>query len=40
MKEGDIVYVARNGVSQIGYILENFNPLSTLLAINQLTATE
>jgi polysaccharide export outer membrane protein len=40
MKEGDIVYVARNGVSQIGYILENFNPLSTILMINQLTANE
>ncbi|MBK1643669.1 capsule biosynthesis protein CapA [Thiocapsa imhoffii] len=38
LKEGDIVYVARSGVSQIGYILDNFNPFSTLLLINQLLA--
>lgn len=40
MREGDVVYVARNGVSQIGYILDNFNPFSQLLMINQLTGTE
>ncbi len=40
IREGDIVYVARNGVSQIGYILDNFNPFSQLLMINQLTGTE
>jgi polysaccharide export outer membrane protein len=36
MKEGDIVYVPRSGISQIGYILENFNPFSSILIINQL----
>jgi polysaccharide export outer membrane protein len=40
MREGDIVYVARSGISQIGYILDNLNPFSTLLAIENLTATE
>ncbi len=40
MREGDVVYVARNGVSQIGYILDNFNPFSQLLMINQLTGTK
>jgi polysaccharide export outer membrane protein len=36
MKEGDIVYVPRSGISQIGYVLENFNPFSSILIINQL----
>lgn len=36
MREGDIIYVARGNISQIGYILENFNPFSSILIINQL----
>jgi polysaccharide biosynthesis/export protein len=36
VKEGDIIYVPRNGISQIGYFMQKLSPYSSLLAITQL----
>jgi polysaccharide biosynthesis/export protein len=30
LKEGDIIYVPKNGVAKVGYVLQQLNPLSTL----------
>lgn len=38
INEGDIIFVPRNGVSKIGYILQQINPFSTLFTISQLGA--
>jgi polysaccharide export outer membrane protein len=40
MREGDVVFVQRSGIAQFGWYLEQINPFSTLLAINQLMSTE
>ena len=34
IKEGDIIYVPRHGISQIGYIMQTLNPSSTLFTIS------
>lgn len=36
MEEGDIVYVPRNGVSKVGYILQRINPFATLITLKTL----
>jgi polysaccharide export outer membrane protein len=33
VKEGDIIFVPRNGISQFGYILKNLSPYASLFAI-------
>lgn len=35
VKEGDIIYVPRNGISQIGFFMQKLSPYSSLLAITQ-----
>ncbi|MEI6708786.1 MAG: SLBB domain-containing protein [Methylococcales bacterium] len=37
IKEGDIIFVPRNGFSQIGYIMQQLSPYSSLFAITQLS---
>jgi len=38
MEEGDIVYVPRNGVAKVGYILQKINPFATLITLKTLAA--
>lgn len=36
MKEGDVIYLPRSGISQVGYIFQQLNPFSSLLILDQL----
>jgi len=36
MNEGDIIYVPRHGISNIGYILQQITPFSTLLMVGSM----
>ena len=36
IKEGDIIFVPRNGISQIGYFMQKLSPYSSLFAITQI----
>lgn len=38
LEEGDIIYVPRNNVAKIGYILQKLNPFAQVFAIRQLAA--
>lgn len=38
LEEGDIVYVPRNTVAKIGYILQKLNPFAQIFAVRQLAA--
>lgn len=40
MREGDVVFVQRSGIAQFGWYLDQLNPFTTLLSINQLLSTE
>lgn len=36
INEGDIIYVPRNGFSQIGYVMQKLNPFATMMTITSL----
>jgi polysaccharide export outer membrane protein len=36
IEEGDIIYVPRSGVAQVGYILQKINPFATLITLKTL----
>jgi polysaccharide export outer membrane protein len=38
MEENDIVYVARNGVAKVGYIMQKINPFATMMTVKSLGA--
>jgi polysaccharide export outer membrane protein len=40
MREGDVVFVQRSGIAQFGWYLDQINPFTTLLSLNQLLSTE
>lgn len=36
IREGDIIYVPRSGVSKMGYLIQQLNPFTTMFAITQM----
>ncbi|MBK1699970.1 SLBB domain-containing protein [Thiococcus pfennigii] len=38
MEEGDVIYLQRSGIAKVGYILQQINPFSSLLVVNQLAS--
>jgi polysaccharide export outer membrane protein len=39
INEGDIIYVPRHGISQIGYLMQKINPFASMITITTLAKT-